>query len=391
MSFTGTVADINAALEGLAFTPDAAFAGDVLLTITTDDLGNSGPGGPQTDSDTVEIIVLDNSGVAPVANAVSATRDIGQTATIDALAAASDPLSRPLTLSIDQDPAGGSAAVDDAGTPADPSDDFITYTANPGYNGDDSFTYRVSTDVGSTATATVTVTTESGVAIDQDPDDPSKTALFIVGTDAAEQIKVARKKTQLRVLINKVQQNDLFAMPTGGLVVIAKGGDDKIAAGPLKNLPQRLYGGDGNDTLTGGKAADVIVGGAGVDKIKGGGGNDFIAAGDGADTASGAAGDDVIASGGGAITTYSGPNAQAIRDLMNAWAAGTDYQAKVTAITVTGVGDGPTTLGASTLSDDADLDTVNGSSGNDVFFVNTTGGTIADKLKKTTTETAVDL
>jgi hypothetical protein len=382
---------MTAALAGLTFTPDAGFSGNVLLTITTDDLGNTGPGGPQTDSDTVEIIVLDTSGTPPVAGDVAATRDIGQTSTINALAAASDPLDRPLTLSIDQDPTGGTATVEDAGTPADPSDDFITYTANPGYNGDDSFTYRVSTDVGSTATATVAVTTESGVAIDQDPDDPSKTALFIVGTDAAEQIKVAKKKTQIRVLINKVQQNDLFAMPTGGLVVIAKGGDDKIAAGPLKNLVQRLYGGDGNDTLPGGKVADVLIGGAGIDKITGGGGNDFLSAGDGADKATGSAGDDVIASGGGAITTYTAPNAQAIRDLMNAWAAGTDYAAKVTAITVTGVGDGPTTFGASTLSDDADLDTVTGSSGNDAFFVNTTGGTIVDKLKKTTTETAVDL
>jgi sugar lactone lactonase YvrE len=42
MTFTGTQANINAALEGMSFTPDADFNGAVTLTLTTNDQGNTG-------------------------------------------------------------------------------------------------------------------------------------------------------------------------------------------------------------------------------------------------------------------------------------------------------------------------------------------------------------
>ena len=49
MTFTGTVATINARLDGLRFDPDNAFSGSTTLAITTNDLGNTGAGGPQSD------------------------------------------------------------------------------------------------------------------------------------------------------------------------------------------------------------------------------------------------------------------------------------------------------------------------------------------------------
>ncbi len=57
MTFTGTLADVDAALDGLSFLPDAGFNGGATVTITTDDLGNTGAGGAQTDSDTVAVDV----------------------------------------------------------------------------------------------------------------------------------------------------------------------------------------------------------------------------------------------------------------------------------------------------------------------------------------------
>jgi uncharacterized delta-60 repeat protein len=57
MTFTGTIANINTALDGLRFDPTADFSGAVLLTIDTNDLGNSGSGGSQADIDTVSITV----------------------------------------------------------------------------------------------------------------------------------------------------------------------------------------------------------------------------------------------------------------------------------------------------------------------------------------------
>lgn len=57
MQFSGTLVDVNAALAGLTYAPLANFAGVDQLTITVDDLGSTGSGGPQTDTDTVAIVV----------------------------------------------------------------------------------------------------------------------------------------------------------------------------------------------------------------------------------------------------------------------------------------------------------------------------------------------
>ncbi|MGK4567260.1 Ig-like domain-containing protein [Flavobacterium sp. 3HN19-14] len=52
-------------------------------------------------------------------------------------------------------PTNGIATVNLNGTPNDPTDDFITYIPNPGYHGNDSFTYTIEDADGQTATATV--------------------------------------------------------------------------------------------------------------------------------------------------------------------------------------------------------------------------------------------
>ena len=53
----GTLADLNAALQTLSFTPASGFAGTVTLTVTTNDQGNTGSGGAVQDTDTVTITV----------------------------------------------------------------------------------------------------------------------------------------------------------------------------------------------------------------------------------------------------------------------------------------------------------------------------------------------
>ncbi len=58
MIFTGSIANINTALDGLIFTPTADYQGDATITITTDDLGHSGAGGAQTAEASVIISVV---------------------------------------------------------------------------------------------------------------------------------------------------------------------------------------------------------------------------------------------------------------------------------------------------------------------------------------------
>lgn len=60
-----------------------------------------------------------------------------------------------LTTSV---PTNGSVAIDEQGTPNDPTDDKVTYTPNPDFNGTDSFTYTVCNTFGDCSTATVKIT-----------------------------------------------------------------------------------------------------------------------------------------------------------------------------------------------------------------------------------------
>ena len=55
MTFRGTLVNVNAALNGMTFTPAVGFTGLGGLTMTSNDLGNTGTGGPLTDTDSVNI------------------------------------------------------------------------------------------------------------------------------------------------------------------------------------------------------------------------------------------------------------------------------------------------------------------------------------------------
>ena len=91
MTFTGSLADVNAALEGLTYTPNSSFVGVDTLTVTTDDLGNTGSGGAQSDSDGVTINVVTPAPVITLpGGAVNYTENDPPTI-IDATATASDP------------------------------------------------------------------------------------------------------------------------------------------------------------------------------------------------------------------------------------------------------------------------------------------------------------
>src|SRR5207253_3330375 len=58
MTFTGLISDINTALAGMVFTPTADYNGAAAsVQIVTNDLGNTGSGGAQSDTDTVNITV----------------------------------------------------------------------------------------------------------------------------------------------------------------------------------------------------------------------------------------------------------------------------------------------------------------------------------------------
>ena len=61
MAFTGTLASIDAALDGLRLTPAAGFTGSVSLTLISNDQGGSGGGGALADTDVLTISVVNSA------------------------------------------------------------------------------------------------------------------------------------------------------------------------------------------------------------------------------------------------------------------------------------------------------------------------------------------
>ena len=82
VTFQGTLADINIALNGLTFTPTAGYNGAASLQITSDDLGLTGPGGNQTDSDTLAITVNPNNPVVTGVSASDGSYGVGTTVNV---------------------------------------------------------------------------------------------------------------------------------------------------------------------------------------------------------------------------------------------------------------------------------------------------------------------
>ena len=125
------------------------------------------------------ILTTTTSGVNQPPNAVNdaASTGINTAVTISVLANDSDADGDTLAITAFESPTpqGGTAVVDNNGTPANTGDDRIVYTPAPGFDGSDSFGYTISDGNGGSDTATVTVLvtaaacTEPGLTVLTDP------------------------------------------------------------------------------------------------------------------------------------------------------------------------------------------------------------------------------
>lgn len=99
---------------------------------------------------------------------------------------------------------------------------------------------------------------------------------------------------------------DILTYTVADRALYALAGDDSVTGG---DAADRFYGNSGDDTLSGLGGDDFLVGNAGNDRILGGAGDDRIYAGaddQGDDWANGGSGNDVIAGGAGDDTLYGG-------------------------------------------------------------------------------------
>lgn len=123
--------------------------------------------------------------------------------------------------------------------------------------------------------------------------------LTIFGDGTNNGVVIGRDKSG-RILVNngsvKTAGGDPTVANTNEIDVFGQGGDDTITVnesnGPMPAV--HVFGGDGNDKITGGSGADLLFGQAGDDTIKGGGGNDLLFGGAGNDTLDGGSGDNQL-------------------------------------------------------------------------------------------------
>ena len=129
------------------------------------------------------------------------------------------------------------------------------------------------------------------------------------GSDEADIITVdSLLKTATGTIVGLTPQQDTFTDLSAALDLVSVGGgdgDDTITV--LGKASAALYGGDGNDTLTGGSGKDCLNGGPGDDQLFGMAGDDWLFGGSGNDTLDGSLGNDTIIGSGGTDIVRPGP------------------------------------------------------------------------------------
>ena len=132
VTVTGTLANLNTALEGLVYAPMSNFNGSDTLTVLLDDLGNTGNDGAKTDTETVAITVspVNDAPAATVPGAQTTNEDTSLTFSGAKLMSLADVDAASGTMSLQLSVSNGSLTL--ASTTG--------VTVSPGTNGSASFT-----------------------------------------------------------------------------------------------------------------------------------------------------------------------------------------------------------------------------------------------------------
>jgi Ca2+-binding RTX toxin-like protein len=132
-----------------------------------------------------------------------------------------------------------------------------------------------------------------------DPFHPGTSILLVRGTAGNDNIVLDRiNTTTIIVKVNNVATSFVYnTFQT--IVVIAESGDDVVNVRASVDKQAELFGDEGNDQLTGGKANDIVHGGEGNDRLSGGAGNDVLLGDGGNDRLQGGGGNDSLSGGDG--------------------------------------------------------------------------------------------
>jgi Ca2+-binding RTX toxin-like protein len=221
----------------------------------------------------------------------------------------------------------------------------------------------VAGQTGGAAGVTVNAGAEPSVAIGPDATDPTKNELRVVGTRANDVIDVRGRNAAVDVVINGAPFGRFS--PAGRIVVSGLAGNDTIHVGGVV-FPRRAWvdGGAGDDVITTGNGASLLVGGEGNDRLLGGRARDLIIGGTGADALFGQNGDDILVGGG----TSFDANTAALDAIMAEWTSTRSYAERIGNLTGGGLIGGFDLKGGFSVSDDASADALTGGPAIDWFF-----------------------
>jgi hypothetical protein len=113
----------------------------------------------------------------------------------------------------------------------------------------------------------------------------------VAGTRRSDVIQCWMRRGRLRVAVNGQLQGSFRLRRVAGLEVVAGRGNDAVTVSESVPLACRVWGGTGNDTLSGGVRGDTLAGGNGNDALYGRGGGDRLEGGAGRDGMFGGVGD----------------------------------------------------------------------------------------------------
>lgn len=209
--------------------------------------------------------------------------------------------------------------------------------------------------------------------------DPTKVDLVYGGTAQSDVVAFVGSGTAVSVweiIVGSLAPNRFRTVSgvTGKVVAYGQGGNDILFGGLQTGRSMFFVGGDGDDSLIGSSASDVLdgglgndvlVGAGGADILIGGGGNDVLIGGDGADFLDGGAGRDLVIAG---RTTFDA-NGDALAGIRAEWTSNRTPAQKIA--NLSGTGSGTRANGnfflvpRSTVLDDADVDQILGGEGED--------------------------
>jgi hypothetical protein len=220
--------------------------------------------------------------------------------------------------------------------------------------------------------------------------------LFVAGTSGNDKITINPKTVKINNVLTPqivVTLNGTVigtfnsSAVTGRIVARGLGGNDSITVGSTITQGADLYGGSGNDTLTGGAGNDRLFGEDGNDRLNGGKGHNLLVGGAGDDRLTNGGASSVLIGGGGADTLTAGKSGDLLiagstdfendltdlsklMDVFNEWTSASDYNTRITHLTGGAGGlNGTTFLNNTTVHDDGVKDVLTGGKGLDWFVV----------------------